>query len=148
MEWSDKTRRILFNFAVSTVLMFYTMLISVVQTSTHAKRHQNPLKIWRCILDVIFERVASHCLQRWHFKSSKFCIICWWEYHLTLFSTQILLVFRILPFQWLALIKKRWYLRSVGVNDPLHEKEIFLLRPWRNFASVKQEFIECLDFTR
>ena len=27
------------------------MLISVVQTHTHAKRHTNPLKIWRCIID-------------------------------------------------------------------------------------------------
>ena len=31
--------------AISTVLVFYTMLISVVQTQKHAKRHTNPLKI-------------------------------------------------------------------------------------------------------
>ena len=28
----------------------------------------------------------------------------------------------------------------------LHEQEIFLLRPCRNFASLKQGFLECLDF--
>ena len=31
--------------AISTVLVFYTLLISVVQTHKHAKRHTNPLKI-------------------------------------------------------------------------------------------------------
>ena len=40
------------------------MLISIVQTHTHEKRHQNPLIKLRYIIDVIFERVASHCLQR------------------------------------------------------------------------------------
>ena len=31
---------------------------------------------------------------------------------------------------------------SVDVNDPLHEQELFLLRPCRNFASVKEGFPE------
>ena len=35
----------------------------------------------------------------------------------------------------------------MDVNDRLHEQEIFLLRPCRNFASVKEGFFECLDFT-
>ena len=34
----------------------------------------------------------------------------------------------------------------VDVNDPLHEQEIFLLRPCHNFASFKEGFLECLDF--
>ena len=49
---------------ISIVLVFYTMLISVVQTHTHAKRHKYPLRNRRCIPDVNFERVASQCLQR------------------------------------------------------------------------------------
>ena len=34
--------------------------------------------------------------------------------------------------------------KNVDVNAPLHEQEIFLLRPCRNFASVKEGFLECL----
>ena len=45
-------------------------------------------------------------------------------------------------------IKKAHVPSSVDVNYPLYEQEIFLQQPYRNFASVKEGFIECLDFTR
>ena len=35
----------------------------------------------------------------------------------------------------------------MDVNDPLHEQEIFLILLCHNFASVKERFLECLDFT-
>ena len=45
MAWSDKTRHKMFKTsAVSTGLGFYAMLISVVQTHRHAKRHRTPHK--------------------------------------------------------------------------------------------------------
>ena len=43
--------------------------------------------------------------------------------------------------------KKKTLIPTVDVNDRLHEQEIFLLRPCLNFASVKEGFLECLDFT-
>ena len=35
-----------------------------------------------------------------------------------------------------------------SILTTLYEQEIFLLRPCRDFASVKEGFIECLYFTR
>ena len=43
--------------------------------------------------------------------------------------------------------KKQRCLRSVDVNHPLHKQKIFMLRPCLNFASVKEGFLECLNFT-
>ena len=124
--------------------MFYTIFISVVQTHTHAKRHTNPLKIWRCIIDVNFERVTSHCSQRLRFKSSKICVNLIVRVLSNIKFNTDTLRFVYTNFWRLTFIKKRWYLRCVDVSEPLHEQEI-LLRPCRNFASVKEGFIECLD---
>ena len=34
----------------------------------------------------------------------------------------------------------------VDVNDKLYEQEISLQQPYRNFASIKEGFIECCNF--
>ena len=86
--------------AISTVLVLYTMLISVVQIHTHAKRHKNSLKIDVALLTSTLS--ASPAIIR---KSSvlnllKFVFICWCEYYLTLSSTQILLGLCIRAFRY------------------------------------------------
>ena len=67
------------------------MLISVVQTHTHAKRHTNPLK--NDVASFMSTLSASPAIVR---NASvlnliKFAFICYCEYYLTLSSTQILL---------------------------------------------------------
>ena len=36
----------------------------------------------------------------------------------------------------------------VDGNDQLYEQEISLQGPYRNFASIKEGFLECFDFMR
>ena len=90
MDWSDKIH-VKCLIAITTVLMFYTMLISVVQTHIHAKRHTNPLKFDVASLTSTLSALPAIVRNAIVLNLLKIVFICLCEYNLALSSTQILL---------------------------------------------------------
>ena len=115
---------------------------SVAQTHTHAKRHRK--KDFATLTSSMSASLAIVCTSS-ILKLLKFVFICWYAYYLTL-SPHRYSKFGLYELLEICAYQKRRYIRSVDVNDPLYEQEIFLLRPCRNFASIKG-FLECRNFT-
>ena len=77
--------------AITTVLVLYTMLICVIQTHTHAKRHTNPLKFDVASLTSTLSAMPAIVRNAIVLNLLKIVFIFMCEYNLTLSSTQILL---------------------------------------------------------
>ena len=90
--WGASIGVIDFLVAVSTVLVFYTMLISVLKTHTHAKRQQNPLKNVASLMSSL--SVLPAIVRNASILNLLKCVfICWCEYDLTISSIYILLCY-------------------------------------------------------
>ena len=69
------------------------MLVSIVQTQTHAKRHKNPQKIDVASLTSTLNASSAIVRNARVLNLLKCVFICWCEYYLALSSTQIILCF-------------------------------------------------------
>ena len=133
MAWADKTRHKMLS-AVSTVLVFYTKMISVVQTNTQAKRHHTPLDVAWLTLSLS----SSPAIVR-NASILNLCV------HLLVWVLSNYKVNKYTPsfmytsFKGLTFIKKKNVdiYAHVDANDQLYEQEISLQQPSPYFASIK-----------
>ena len=145
MAWSNKTQRKTFNCGFCSHSVLHNA--DIRRTNPHTwKRYQNHLKPWCCINDVIFEGLPAIVHNDRILNLLKFVFICWCEYYLTISTKQILLLLCIQALRDWRLSRKHWYLWCGDANERLQEKETLVLRPCRNFASVKEGILECLCF--